>query len=512
MRALYILLFIFGFSSLSLGLTPRRAPPIKVKARPVEDLAASFRKKYEHRQTALQDAVHANGFDVSKRDEFPKSMNREYTNKIPLDLVHFPIRNQRWSGKCWIYAFTNYLRIRVGQQHILPDNFAFSESYLHFYRMLEDANSYINNAITGLKAAGVKDQKIIELANQELRDGGWYSDVLSLIEKYGLVPANAMKDYSAAMDDGRLIEELNIYLKKEIFEMANLADKMRKSDSLEQRFEKVRNAEATNTAVQLAPRKPLTPEQVQQLEAKREQIIEGIYSILVLGLGTPPETFTARVKTPTANDPAKVEDKEFNPKSFAKLVGAGSSDDFVNISALPSRVPMKTYELNDGRKQAPMKYLNLPMGRLDEIISASLARKEPVYFAAQFNDHVDMASGAMHEDIKNQAIESFMRPGVRPLTMSRKLELITDTVSANHAMLIVGEDKPDSSKPAVKHLVLNSWGKEAGDGGFFHMDEGWSQHYLSFITVPRYLLNQKELESWDGKTIKVDAEEQVQSN
>ncbi len=51
------------------------------------------------------------------------------------------VTNQKSSGRCWLFALTNLIRLEVIKQLDIKDgDFELSQSYLHFYDKLEKAN------------------------------------------------------------------------------------------------------------------------------------------------------------------------------------------------------------------------------------------------------------------------------------------------------------------------------------------------------------------------------------
>jgi bleomycin hydrolase len=52
------------------------------------------------------------------------------------------VTNQKASGRCWLFAATNVMRIKFMQKHKLS-KFEFSQNYLFFYDKLEKANWFL---------------------------------------------------------------------------------------------------------------------------------------------------------------------------------------------------------------------------------------------------------------------------------------------------------------------------------------------------------------------------------
>lgn len=98
-----------------------------------------------------------------------------------------PIANQLASGRCWLFALTNVVRIHAARKHHL-DKFQLSQSYLFFYDHLSKANWFLEQMID-LAHRPLDDETVRYILQQgPAQDGGQYDLAVALVESFGLVP------------------------------------------------------------------------------------------------------------------------------------------------------------------------------------------------------------------------------------------------------------------------------------------------------------------------------------
>ena len=103
--------------------------------------------------------------------------NKKRIFKKFIDVKTLPT-NQENSGRCWIFAFLNIIRINMIKKYKL-ENFEFSQNYLFFYDKLEKANYFLNaiydkknNNIHNVKKYNIEDIKLIDIFENATNDGG----------------------------------------------------------------------------------------------------------------------------------------------------------------------------------------------------------------------------------------------------------------------------------------------------------------------------------------------------
>ena len=141
--------------------------------------------------------------DVVQRD------NKEFTNKID---IKTDITNQENSGRCWIFAILNIIRLDMIRDYNLP-NFEFSENFIYFYDRLEKANFFLNY-IADHYNTNIHDIKLIHILELKTSDGNQWIMFRNLITKYGIIPKNAMADMFHSKNTHDLNNFFNNYLIK----------------------------------------------------------------------------------------------------------------------------------------------------------------------------------------------------------------------------------------------------------------------------------------------------------
>ena len=101
-----------------------------------------------------------------------------------------PVTNQKSSGRCWLFACLNAMRVAFMKENSLEE-FEFSQSYLFFWDKIERSN-YFLNTIASLYRRTPKETPDGRLVNHVLKDpindGGQWDMVVNIIEKHGVIP------------------------------------------------------------------------------------------------------------------------------------------------------------------------------------------------------------------------------------------------------------------------------------------------------------------------------------
>jgi bleomycin hydrolase len=240
----------------ALNLTPeefnRRFP-----ATLSSDTLAKYSKKFSEdpKNLLARNAVH--GSDPTAVLLNPKSaLKDKHVFNVKLNLEG-SATNQKSSGRCWLFAGTNVMRLAVIQKYKLDDNFELSQSYLFFYDKLEKANWFLENMID-LAQEDINDRVVQYLLTDPVGDGGQYDMLINIVEKYGVVPKSAFPETYASSNSRRLNWLVTVKLRE-------FATQIRKS---------VESAVST-----------------QAVRFLKEKMLEDIYRILVISLGEPPAQF-----------------------------------------------------------------------------------------------------------------------------------------------------------------------------------------------------------------------------
>ncbi|MDR3173553.1 MAG: aminopeptidase, partial [Treponema sp.] len=102
------------------------------------------------------------------------------------------ITAQGQSGRCWLFAATNVMRLEVMKKCNL-ENFELSQAYLFFWNKFEQANYFLDAILNTLEEE--RDSRLLAwLLQAPFSDGGQWDMVMALVEKYGLVPKTVMPE------------------------------------------------------------------------------------------------------------------------------------------------------------------------------------------------------------------------------------------------------------------------------------------------------------------------------
>ncbi len=186
------------------------------------------------------------------------SLNREIVSSIDHSLSttldDWKVTNQERSGRCWLFAGLNLLRVGVMRKTGLKD-FEFSQNYAMFWDKLERAN-YFLEAIIETAQRDIEDRTVAYLLESAASDGGQWNMFAALVAKHGLVPKGHMPETQSSSNTGRM----NSILRYQLHQGAR----------------SVREAAAQS---------------LEAARAAKAEIMQVVYRILCIHLGTPPERF-----------------------------------------------------------------------------------------------------------------------------------------------------------------------------------------------------------------------------
>ena len=146
------------------------------------DQVESYRQKIvgDVAATVAQNALSRNSVWELTRSRRVIQNNFSSTFSINIDHGDMPVTNQRDSGRCWLFGTLNLFRFGTRDKLNLPQ-FEFSESYLYFFHLLEQANSFCENAME-FSDRPIDDRLVQELLDVPY-DGGDFGIAVNLVEK-----------------------------------------------------------------------------------------------------------------------------------------------------------------------------------------------------------------------------------------------------------------------------------------------------------------------------------------
>jgi bleomycin hydrolase len=127
-------------------------------------------------------------------------------------LDDWKVTNQERSGRCWLFAGLNLLRVGAMQKLGLKD-FEFSQNYMMFWDKIERAN-YFLEAIIETAGRDVDDRTVAYLLSEVASDGGQWKMFVAIVAKHGLVPKSVMPETHSSSGTGRMNSVLRSLLRQ----------------------------------------------------------------------------------------------------------------------------------------------------------------------------------------------------------------------------------------------------------------------------------------------------------
>src|SRR5690348_16420071 len=379
------------------------------------------------------------------------AINREIINNtdhfLSTLLDDWKVTNQERSGRCWLFAGLNLLRVGAMKKMGLKE-FEFSQNYAMFWDKVERANYYLE-AIIETAGRDLDDRTVAYLLDSPAEDGGQWNMFVAIVKKHGLVPKAFMPETQSSSDTGAMNSILR-----------NL---------LRQGAKSVREAAAGGT---------------EAARAAKAEVLRVIYRVLCIHLGTPPERFDWQW---TDKDREFHRDGLLTPQEFAARYVELPVADYVCLvhdprSTSPQGRTFTVEYLGNVIGAPPVTYLNVDMPLLKRLTAASLSAGEPVWFGCDVgkmmsNDYGIWDAGLY--DLPSVYDTSF------DLDKAARLEYGESQMT--HAMLFTGVDLGEDGA-ARRWRVENSWGSDTGRDGFYTMNDSWFDEYVFEITARRSAL------------------------
>ncbi|MEG0292899.1 C1 family peptidase [Enterococcus sp.] len=415
-----------------------------------------FESNKKHKLAQL--GVIRNGLVESAEDI---SAKKQFPFEFSVDLITATNPDQYKSGRCWLFAIINMMNQRIQEKYDITD-FELSHNYLFFYDKLEKANFFYHNVLR-TATLDLDSREVHFLLHEPQQDGGQWDMLVSLIEKYGIVPLYAMPE----TENSRHSADMNKYLNAKL-----------RSDA-----QKIRG---------LVSKGATTNEIAEQLKI----MLEEVYRLLAICLGTPPEKFDVQFRD---KNNTLYTDLQITPKDFMTTYMNMDLKQYVPIINAPSdNKPFnKTFSidmLGNIIEGQPIKYLNLSMEELKSLTIKQLLSGEMVWFGSDIGQYTDRSLGIMSTDIYN--VDNLFDID---FSSTKKNRLAYCQSILTHAMVICGVNIVKEKSAIWK--IQNSWGKEIGFDGFFMMTDKWMDEYVYQVVINKKHLTNELLELYEENPI-----------
>lgn len=379
--------------------------------------------------------------------------------KFSHEIKTMPVTYQKQSGRCWLFAGLNVLREIVAKDLGMKE-FELSQNYVAFYDKLEKINYFIE-VMDDFLTCDQDDRTLQHILKTGIQDGGQWDMFVSLIEKYGVVPKEAMVETQSSSNTRFMNQLINIKLRQYAANARHLV--------LDQKED--------------------------EIPALKHQTLDELYTFLVTNFGMPPQVFDLEYM----KDDTYQIIKGLSPQNFYKDYLKDILKDYVSIIHAPTKDKpfMKTYTvqyLGNVIGGKPIKYLNLEMDDMKELVLKQLQNNELVWFGADVSRFGDREAGIWDD---NQFDYDEMLE--MSLYMTKEDELDYAMSSMNHAMVITGVNLDDQKPNRFK--IENSWGDKNGNKGYYLMTDSWFDRYVYQAVIHKNYLTKEQSEAWDQKPI-----------
>ena len=408
---------------------------------------------------AMENAISHNGLLTSLEK---RSAAVENTPVFSLDLTKDKVSDQKASGRCWMFAALNTFRHKVIAGFQLED-FELSQAHTFFWDKYEKSNWFLEQVIATADQE-LTSRKVKFLLDTPQQDGGQWDMVVSLFEKYGVLPKSAYPESISSSNSRELNQILNKLLRQDAQILRELV------------------AEGANSA---------------ELQAKKEELLQEVFNFLAMNLGLPPRRFDFSYRDKDNNFHSE---RGLTPLTFYQKYVDLKLDDYVSIINAPTadKPYGRSYTvemLGNVVGSKPVRYLNVEMGRLKELAIAQMQAGETVWFGSDVGQSSNRKAGVMAEGMHDFTASMDIR-----LTQDKAGRLDYSESLMTHAMVLTGVDLDENGK-AKKWKVENSWGEKVGNKGYFVASDAWMDEYTYQIVVRKEFLTAAELAAYEAEPL-----------
>lgn len=412
---------------------------------------------------ALRNAVVTNDINkLAKNYDNNTAFDAHFSNQVPSKAI----TDQESSGRCWMFTGMNVLRAKAIKKYDLPSDFQFSQCYTFFWDQLEKSNLFLQ-AILDNRAKSMEDETVKWLFQNPLSDGGQFTGIANLVDKYGIMPKEAMPETYSTNHTSQISSLIKLKLREDALVLREMAN----------------NKSTTE----------------KQLQDKKMEMLQTVYRMLAVSFGEPPAEFTWTQRDSKGN---VVSTEKYTPKSFAEKFANEDFSTYYMVMNDPTRDYYKVYEIEydrhvyDGQN---WKFLNLPMNEIADMAIASIKDSTNMYFSCDVGKFLDRDLGYM--DVNNYDYGSLFGT---TFNMDKKQRIATYASMSSHAMTLCAVDLDKDGKP-LKWMVENSWGSKYGHNGFLIMTNEWFNEYMFRLVVESKYIPAATLKLFDQKPIMLPA-------
>jgi bleomycin hydrolase len=372
-----------------------------------------------------------------------------------------PVVNQLSSGRCWLFATTNVIRLQVIKELNLKE-LELSQSYLAFWDKLEKSNTFLENAIE-LADKPLDDRIFGFLKTAPTNDGGQWDMVTNLIKKYGLVPKAIYPESYNSSNSSQINWLLTVKLREYALELRDL-----KKESLRSLGKAVSMDKAT-----------LESHVLRTVRSKKDEQMAEVYRMMVIALGVPPKP-DAEFNFEYYDKNDKFHSIQTTPLGFLdKYTGSFDPAGACSLVNDPRRGYNKLLtvdRLQNVWGGQPVLYVNTTTSQMKACVVATIKAGLPAWFGN------DVGQFSSRNGIMDTALYDYELTFGIKLGLSKAERLEMGESSMTHAMVITGVHLDSKGNP-VRYRVENSWGPDAGEKGYMVMTDAWFDQFVYQVVI-----------------------------
>lgn len=412
-------------------------------------------------ERALRNAVASSSIDeIAVNPDAANSFDTHFSHRVPSK----GITDQKQSGRCWLFTGQNVLRSQMMRDHDLPE-LKLSQNFNFFYDQLEKSNLFLQGVID--TSSKPMDDKMVDwLFMNPLSDGGQFTGVVDNFTKYGVVPAEVMRETASSESTSRIAQLLKLKLREYGLELRKMAAEGKPSPAL---------------------------------NARKTDMLSTIYRMLALSMGEPPREFTWTRRN-SKGEP--VETKTYTPLSFYKeFAGNDLKNGYIMLMNDPTREYYRLYEIDFDRHSYDgdnWTFVNLPVEDIKQMAIKSIKDSTMMYFSCDVGKYLDRKRGVL--DVENFDYAALFGTD---FPMNKADRIRSHASASTHAMTLMAVDLDENGQPR-KWMVENSWGDGPNDGHLI-MTDRWFDEYMFRLVVDKKYAPRRVLDVLSQKPVKLPA-------
>ncbi|XP_072098930.1 bleomycin hydrolase isoform X1 [Mobula birostris] len=368
-----------------------------------------------------------------------------------------PVTNQKNSGRCWIFSCLNVMRLPLMKKFNIEE-LELSQAYIFYWDKLERCYYYLNAFIEIAQRTGKEKEPFDGRLSQFLlgnpsNDGGQWNMLVNLIEKYGVMPKKCYPESHSSEASRAMNDVLNHKLREFYWRLRKLVE---------------------NGSTK------------EELSSHMDDMIEQIFRVINICLGTPPETFTweFRDKEKNYHKIGPITPLQFYQEHVKPFFNVKDKVCLVNDprSFNPYGKLYTVDFLNNMSDASKTLYVNQPIEMLKQMAAASIKDGEAVWFGCDVGKQFCSKLGINDLNILNRELLF----GVTLRDLGKAERLMYGESQMTHAMVLTGfSEKGENEAEYEKWRVENSWGEESGNKGYLVLSDEWFTEYVYEVVVDK---------------------------